>query len=59
MNEQLLAAVQGLAVADQRRVIEFARSLASSRPRGTAGADLARFAGAVGKRDLAKMNAAI
>lgn len=59
MSEELLDALQGLTVADQRRVIEFARSLAASRPQSTAGADLARFAGTIEKGDLAAMSAAI
>jgi hypothetical protein len=55
----ILEQVQGLAPKEQQLVLEFARALAVSRPRGVAGKDLLRFAGIIPKEDLKAMSAAI
>jgi hypothetical protein len=47
VREQMLAQLAGLSEDQQRRVLEFARSLVS--PDGIAGGDLLRFAGAIEK----------
>ncbi len=43
----------------QLRLLEFARSLANSRPKGEAGKTLLRFAGTIGKDDIVTIEAAI
>ena len=57
VREQILAQLAGLSEDQQRRVLEFARSLVS--PDGIAGRDLLRFAGAIEKEDLQTMSQAI
>jgi hypothetical protein len=45
LQEQLLKEVHELPPALQRRVLDFARALAESTPRGTPGDELLQFAG--------------
>jgi hypothetical protein len=45
IQSELLKEVGQLAPTLQRKVVDFARSLAQSRPRGTPGKQLLRFAG--------------
>ena len=58
LKEQILAQLAGLSEDQQRRVLDFARSLAPS-PDGVAGKDLLRFAGAIEEEDLQTMSRAI
>ena len=46
-------------IEQQRRVVEFAHSLARSHPKGTAGRDLVRFGGSFDPADLDEMSKAI
>ena len=55
----ILEQVRALLPEEQQRVLEFARALATSRPRGVAGKDLLRFAGTIPKDDLKMMCVAI
>ena len=55
----ILEQVRALLPEEQQRVLEFARALATSRPRGVAGKDLLRFAGTIPKDDLKMMSVAI
>ena len=48
-----------LPVEQQRRVLEFARSLVAARVRGAPGKSLLRFAGAINTDDLTAMEQAI
>ena len=57
VKEQILLQLAGLSEDQQRRVLDFARSLAS--PDGVAGRDLLRFAGAIEEEDLQTMSRAI
>lgn len=64
MNKQndqgeLLELVRQLPVAEQRRVLNFARALSVSRPQGVAGNELLRFAGTIPGADLTRMTEAI
>ncbi len=58
VKEQVLAQLAGMSGDQQRRVLDFARSLAAS-PDGVAGKDLLRFAGAIEKEDLQTMSRTI
>lgn len=58
-QEELLEVVGGLKASDQRRVIDFARALAASRPAGVPGATLERFAGVISPGDLQRIMDAI
>jgi hypothetical protein len=53
IQDQLLAQLDQLPVASQRRVLEFARSLSSPSvtPRGTPGREWLRFAGTISPED--------
>jgi hypothetical protein len=48
-----------LSIDQQRQVLDFARALASARPRGVAGRQLLRFAGAIKPDDLDMISQAI
>lgn len=56
---ELLELVRQLPVAEQRRVLDFARALSASRPQGVAGHELLRFAGTILSEDLTRMAEAI
>jgi len=58
VKEQILAQLAGLSEAQQRRVLDFARSLAAS-PDRVAGRTVLRFAGAIEEEDLQTMSRAI
>ena len=57
VKEQILAQLAGLSEDQQRRVLDFARSLAFTD--GVAGRNLLRFAGAIEKEDLRTTSQAI
>lgn len=56
--QQILERVRALPDEEQRRVLEFVRSLRTSRI-GTPGTDLLRFAGAIDRDELESMSQAI
>ncbi len=59
VEKDVLEEIHKLAEEQQRRVLEFARSLAQSGPRGVPGRDLLPFAGTIDKDDLQEMTQAI
>ncbi len=59
LAEKMLAEFTRLPGDDQRRVLEFARALAIAKRVGVPGKNLLRFAGAIPKKDLEQMKAAI
>ena len=59
LKEQILAQLDHLPDAEQRRVLDFARSLASNNLVGVPGKDLLRFAGLIEADDLQLMAQAI
>jgi len=59
IRTQLLNEVAQLPPALQQRVVEYARSLAQARLRGTPGAELLRFAGTLDPEDARIMMEAI
>ena len=58
LKEELMARLEELPEAGQRKVLEFARSL-SPVPRGVPGRDLLRFAGVLDEQSAKEMSAAI
>jgi ABC-type lipopolysaccharide export system ATPase subunit len=52
LEEVILKEVQSLSGTDQRRVLEFARALASSKPKGVPGKEWARFANLFPPEDI-------
>lgn len=59
LKDQLLEQFDNLSPEQQRHLVEFAQSLAASRPRGVAGRDLLSFAGTIDADDLRRMADAI
>ena len=59
LEGQILEEINGLPRDQQRRVLEFARTLALSAPAGIAGKELLRFGGLIPPDDLRRMSAAI
>lgn len=59
IQNDLLKEVEQLPPPLQRKVVEFAHSLAGSAPRGTPGDQLLRFAGTMTAEDAKEMMAAI
>lgn len=59
VEQELREQLERLAPAQQRQVLEFARTLAAAHIRGVPGKTLARFAGTISKDDLATITAAI
>ena len=57
--DQLIEQLKALPYDQQRRVLEFARALVLSTPRGVAGADLLRFAGTIPQEDVRRIQEAI
>ena len=57
--EELQEQLDQLAPDQQRQVLDFARALATTRPRGRSGQALIRFAGTISREDLALMSRAI
>ena len=57
--EEVIEQLKGLPQELQRRVLEFARALAQSNPRGIPGKELVRFAGAIPLDDVSIMREAI
>jgi hypothetical protein len=51
--------MDGLPPEEQRRVLDFARALASARPRGVPGKQLLKFSGGIPVDDLEAMSRAI
>ncbi len=59
LEEQLREQMEHLPAGQQRQVLEYARALASSRPRGVAGSDLLPLAGTISVPDLEAIALAI
>ena len=59
IQNDLLKEVEQLPLPLQRKVVEFAHSLAGSAPRGTPGDQLLRFAGTMTEEEAKEMMAAI
>ncbi len=59
LQGKLRQQLQVLPADEQRRVLDFARALALSRPQCVAGKDLLRFAGTIPSEDLKLINTAI
>ena len=59
LEQQLHEQLSHLPAGQQRQVLDFARALAASRPRGVAGRDLLPLAGAIGADDLAAISQAV
>jgi hypothetical protein len=59
LEQQLHEQLNHLPAGQQRQVLDFARALAASRPRGVAGRDLLPLAGAIGADDLAAISQAV
>ncbi|MCI0440188.1 MAG: hypothetical protein L0177_13820 [Chloroflexi bacterium] len=59
IKDELIQQLDALPYESQRRVLDFAKALAMSTPRGATGKDLIRFAGAISEDDLRKMAEAI
>jgi len=57
--EQVIKHMQSLPYESQRRVLEFARALALSTPRGVPGHTLLRFAGSISADDVERIRKAI
>ncbi|MDQ7784439.1 MAG: hypothetical protein RDU20_16255 [Desulfomonilaceae bacterium] len=57
--DEVLEQLNGLPREMQRRVLEFARTLAQSTPRGVPGQELLRFAGSIPMDDVSLMSEAI
>lgn len=51
-EKEILEEIHKLGKAEQKRVLEFARSLMSATPRGVPGKNLLQFAGTIDKSDL-------
>ena len=58
-EKEVLKELTRLGSDEQRRVLEFTKSLAAPLPKGRRGADLLPFAGAIEREDLQQMAAAI
>lgn len=59
LQGEILEQLRMLPVAEQCRVLEFARALALARPRGVPGKELLRFAGTIPRDQLQQMKDAI
>ena len=57
--EQIIQELDRLSVELQQRVLDFARAMALSRPKGVPGRSLLRFAGTIEADDLKAMSEAI
>lgn len=55
LEYELRESLVKLSVTDQQRVVEFARALAASRPRGTPGSALRSLVGSIPEDDLSRM----
>ena len=59
VKNEILAQLNKLAPEQQRQVLDFARTLAQTKPRGVPGGELLRFAGTIPPEDLQVMARAI
>lgn len=59
LKEEIIEHLDRLSEEEQRRMLEFARALSASTPKGTPGRELTRFAGAIPPEDLRVMARAI
>ena len=59
IEKELREQLEKLPAAQQRQVLDFARSLAVRKHQATCGGTLSRFAGTIAKEDLAVIAAAI
>lgn len=59
IKHEILEELERLPDEDQHRVLDFARTLGRTIPKGTPGRELLRFAGVISDEDAEQMNAAI
>mgnify|MGYP001501832459 CR=1 FL=1 len=59
VEKAILDEVHQLKIDEQKKVLEYARSLSAASSKGVMGKDLLRFAGSIDKEDLLKMSQAI
>ncbi len=59
LEQQLHEQLEHLPTGQQQQVLDYARTLASSRPRGRAGSDLLPLAGTISAADLATITLAV
>ena len=59
IKKEIVEKLDSLAIDEQRRVLDFTRTLAGEKIVGVAGRDLIRFAGTIEKSDLAVMERVI
>ena len=59
IEKEVLRELTRLGSDEQKRVLEFTKSMSAPVPRGSRGADLLPFAGTIGREDLQQMEAAI
>ncbi len=59
VKEEIVSILDELTPEEQRRVLNFARSISTQLPEGISGTDFRRFAGLFPPEDLAEMAAAI
>ena len=59
LEQQLREQLEHLPAGQQQQVLDYARTLASSRPRGVAGSDLLPLAGTISAPDLAAIALAV
>lgn len=59
LEQQLRDQLNHLPAGQQRQVLDFARALAASSPRGVAGRGLLPLAGAIGAEDLAAISQSV
>lgn len=59
LKKEIIGQLDRLTEDEQRRILEFARALASSTPKGTPGRELIRFAGMFDPEDARRMAEAI
>lgn len=59
LRKEIIDQLDRLSEEEQRRMLEFARTLAASTPKGTPGRELTRFAGMFDPEDARRMAAAI
>ena len=59
LKKEILDQLEKMGVEQQQHVLRFARTLAATRPKGTPGRELLRFAGAIERDDLQQIAQAI
>ena len=59
IKDQIIRQLNGLSDRDQRRALDFVRSLSAATPKGVSGGDLLRFAGVFEPEEARRMSEAI